>query len=126
MKCNTPLCYTSIITKIVPNANAIYCLYLRVLPPPREEEPPPERDPPPDGKLLVEREVLGEEGRTDVLDEREVVLDERTAEEEERDGAVELTLVRDGCVREVPTALLREVPTAFVRTEVLREGVATR
>jgi hypothetical protein len=39
---------------------------------------------------------------------------------------VVLTFVRDGCVREVLTVLVREVPTAFVRTEVLREGVATR
>ena len=61
-----------------------------------------------------------------MLEEREVVLDERTAEEEERDGAVVLTFVREGCGREVLTVLVREVPTAFVRTEVLREGVATR
>ena len=70
--------------------------------------------------------MLGDEGRTDVLEEREVVLDERTAEEDERDGAVVLTLVREGSGREVHTVVVREVPTAVVRTEVLREGVATR
>ena len=62
-----------------------------------------------------ERIVPDEEERTAELLDRDVVLEERTAEEE-RDGVVEvLTLEREGCVRVVVVVL---------RVAVVREGVA--
>lgn len=61
-----------------------------------------------------ERIVPDEEERTAELLDRDVVLEERTAEEE-RDGVVEvLTLEREGCVRVV----------VVLRVLVVREGVA--
>lgn len=63
-----------------------------------------------------ERIVPDEEERTAELLDRDVVLEERTAEEE-RDGVVEvLTLEREGCVRVVVVVL---------RVVVVREGVAS-
>lgn len=63
--------------------------------------------------LPDERIVPDEEERTAELLDRDVVLEERTAEEE-RDGVVEvLTLEREGCVRVV-----------VVLRVVVREGVA--
>jgi hypothetical protein len=60
-----------------------------------------------------ERIVPDEEERTAELLDRDVVLEERTAEEE-RDGVVEVvTLEREGCVRVV-----------VVLRVVVREGVA--
>ena len=97
-------------------------IYLRVLPPLRDEELPPEREPPPDippdERIVLgadERIVLDEEERTAELLERDGVLDERTAEDE-RDGVAEvLTLEREGCVRVVVIVL---------RVVVVRDGVA--
>ena len=92
-------------------------LYLRVLPPEREELPP---DREPEDIVPDERETLLLDERTELEVERMVLLDEeRTELEDERDGVAELfTVVRVGCVR-VVVALLRVVV-------VVREGVATR
>jgi hypothetical protein len=105
--------------------------YLVRLPPllDREEEVPAERDAPVDippeermvleederTVLLEERMVLLDEGRTALLDDRDGddVEDERTTDDDERDG-VAVTLLRVGCVRVV------------VVTEVLREGATPR
>ena len=119
------MCYTLLSAKTVPRH-----IYLRVLPPLRDEELPPERKPPPDippdERMVLdddertvlgadERIVLDEEERTAELLERDGVLDERTAEDE-RDGVAEvLTLEREGCVRVV-------VLTPLLRVALVREG----
>lgn len=98
-------------------------IYLRVLPPLRDEELPPEREPPPDippdERIVLgadERIVLDEEERTAELLERDGVADERTDDEEDRDGVAEvLTLEREGCVRVV-------VLTLLLRVALVREG----
>lgn len=92
-------------------------IYLRVLPPLRDEELPPEREPPPDIPP-DERMVLDDDERTLLGADERIVLDEeeRTAELLERDGVVAvLTLEREGCVRVVVIVL---------RVVVVREGVA--
>ena len=92
-------------------------IYLRVLPPLRDEELPPEREPPPDIPP-DERMVLDDDERTLLGADERIVLDEeeRTAELLERDGVAEvLTLEREGCVRVVVIVL---------RVVVVREGVA--
>ena len=92
-------------------------IYLRVLPPLRDEELPPEREPPPDIPP-DERMVLDDAERTLLGADERIVLDEeeRTAELLERDGVAEvLTLEREGCVRVVVIVL---------RVVVVREGVA--
>jgi hypothetical protein len=92
-------------------------IYLRVLPPLRDEELPPEREPPPDIPP-DERMVLDDDERTVLGADERIVLDEeeRTAELLERDGVAEvLTLEREGCVRVVVIVL---------RVVVVREGVA--
>lgn len=92
-------------------------IYLRVLPPLRDEELPPEREPPPDIPP-DERMVLDDDERTVLGADERIVLDEeeRTAELLERDGVVVvLTLEREGCVRVVVIVL---------RVVVVREGVA--
>ena len=91
-------------------------IYLRVLPPLRDEELPPEREPPPDIPP-DERMVLDDDERTLLGADERIVLDEeeRTAELLERDGVAEvLTLEREGCVRVVVIVL---------RVVVVREGV---
>lgn len=91
-------------------------IYLRVLPPLRDEELPPEREPPPDIPP-DERMVLDDDERTLLGADERIVLDEeeRTAELLERDGVVAvLTLEREGCVRVVVIVL---------RVVVVREGV---
>ena len=97
-------------------------IYLRVLPPLRDEELPPEREPPadmpPDERMVLdddertllgadERIVLDEEERTELLPAREVVVVERTVDEE-RDGVVEvLTLLLRVALVRVGVAAVR-------------------
>ena len=97
-------------------------IYLRVLPPLRDEELPPEREPPadmpPDERMVLdddertvlgadERIVLEEDERTAELLERDGVEDERTADEE-RDGVVEvLTLLLRVALVRVGVAAVR-------------------
>ena len=91
-------------------------LYLRTLPPLREELPP-EREP--EDIVPDERDTLLLDVRTLLDDDRIVLVDEERTVLEERDGVTELfTEVRVGCVRVVVAALLRVVV-------VVREGVVT-
>ena len=87
--CNTLLCYTLLITKIVP-IFADY--YLRVLPPPREDVSPPPRDTD-EEDILPEERIVPDDERTALLLFVDGVEDERIVDDE-REGVTELlTLV---------------------------------